>query len=498
VTGSRVGTLKIHLRVPYELGDDTARLKQTVERDLVVRVLEELERILHREHGAEAVIRIQRLALRWQLEVGELFTPELIARLARDLSQALLAEVSRTSVRDQLRPRPDRIAVFANEAHAIAALVADEADRLPVHWVHAGTTLARAWERAVAGGAATLDAVVTWLTRMERLEAGISEAPDPALTALATHVAAAAPMVALVRARRTQRQTPLVIREAVPRGGEPREVLREAQAEERPERQDPPATLAPPSNAGQRAERKDARATPSADSVANAPVVSDMAAVAAPSLVLNGIEAATSFAGLFYLAGRVLELGLAEQLWEVGVAETRVLAHIAAVFVDDLDDPAWRWFGGTFDDQTPSLAGIPTWATDEVIHKTQHELGLRLVRFGVTTTPASLASQLDRLAADCRPSLPLEPACARLVARSVAAVVMMTCARLGVAPSVGTVRDVCARPGRLVRTPEALHVVIPMAFHDIEHRRAGLDHNPGYLPWLRSKLLLELTGGVEL
>jgi hypothetical protein len=212
---------------------------------------------------------------------------------------------------------------------------------------------------------------------------------------------------------------------------------------------------------------------------------------------LDAIAADTAFAGLFYLAGRALEIDLAEQLWAAGLPEGRVLAHVAAALLGDLEDPAWRWFGGAFD-ATPAMPPVPAWAVTEVVEHTQHALGRRLVRFGVSLTPATLTTQLEHLARALVPAVPLEPTAARLVTRSTAALVAITCARLDVTPSVTAVRELCTRPGRLVRTPDELHVIIPIAHADVTHRRAGLDHDPGHVAWLKRKLRIELAGATTL
>ena len=141
---------------------------------------------------------------------------------------------------------------------------------------------------------------------------------------------------------------------------------------------------------------------------------------------------------------------------------------------------------------------VPAWAVTEVVEHTQHALGRRLVRFGVSLTPATLTTQLEHLARALVPAVPLEPTAARLVTRSAAALVAITCARLDVTPSVTAVRELCTRPGRLVRTPDALHVIIPIAHAEIGHRRAGLDHDPGHVAWLKRKVRIELAGATTL
>lgn len=496
---SRVGTLKIHLRVPPELADSSSQLQRSVERDLMVRVLEELEQLLHAEHGRDTVIRIRRLALRWQLGLDELVTPELVTRLARDLSRGIQSEVARMAPRERLRPRPDTIAVFENAAHATAAALADHADDLPTHWVHGSTTAETAWQTTTTAGPTMLAAVVAWLVRMERLEGAVALAPEPVLAALVEHVPDAAPQVALVRARRAVAGArPAAAPQARPTVPATPSTSAEVPSQRAPSTSDLPAValadadaVAPPTSAAQAVPPHAAAPRTDAEPAPTAPVAAHDRAP------IDAVEAETAFAGIFYLAARALEIELAEQLWAAGLPEGRVLAHVAAVLLGDLQDPAWRWFGGAFDEM-PAMPPVPAWAATEVLDHTQHALGRRLVRFGVSQTPAALSAQLDHLAGALAPAIPLEPTAARIVTRSAAALVAITCARLEVTPSVTAVCELCARSGRLVRTPDELHVVISSAYADVKHRRAGLDHDPGYVAWLKRKVRIELVGAESL
>ena len=484
---SRVRALSIRLRVPAELEASASELKHKVERDLIARVLDELERLVHAALGSAVVVRMRRLALRWQLEAGELAAPEVVARLARDLSRSMLDELARASAGERLRPRPETIAAFSDEHHASAALLADAADGLPAHWVHAGASAADTWERASSGGSATLAALVTWLVRMERLDAAASLAPPAVLAALEECVPDAAPAVALVRARRGEAPSGVHAATATPaHAAEPLDGAQPAAAAS------PAIASSPPSHV-----EVAGKATAAPRTAPDVPAAAAAAPAEAAVTGDPGIAAQTEAAGLFYLVARVLEIDLAERLWAVGLPEGDVLAHVAAALLGGIADPAWRWFGGTFD-RTPGLPAVPAWAPPEIEDGVQTALGRRLVRFGIALTPAVLGAQLDHLATALPPPFPLEPVLARIVSRGAAAIACITCARLGVPPSVSTVRAVCTRPGTLVRSAAELHVVIPIRYLDLDYRRAGLDQDPGHVPWLRRTLRIELAGAAEL
>src|SRR5262249_37858873 len=150
------------------------------------------------------------------------------------------------------------------------------------------------------------------------------------------------------------------------------------------------------------------------------------------------------FAGLFYLVGRVLEIELAERLWAAGIQEGDVLAHIAATILGTVDDPAWAYFGGAFEQQ-PRSRLVEPWAVTEVVETVQHSLGRRLVRFGVTVSPETLGNQLDQLACTLVSPVVLDPTLSRVVSRGAAALCVLVGARLGRPPSLENVRAVCAR-----------------------------------------------------
>jgi hypothetical protein len=49
-----------------------------------------------------------------------------------------------------------------------------------------------------------------------------------------------------------------------------------------------------------------------------------------------------------------------------------------------------------------------------------------------------------------------------------------------------------------VLLPDELRVVMSHQTVDIDHRRAGLDHDPGHVPWLGRCLRFEFAGGEEI
>jgi hypothetical protein len=175
----------------------------------------------------------------------------------------------------------------------------------------------------------------------------------------------------------------------------------------------------------------------------------------------------TNFAGVWYLARLVQDLELAEALWAVGVAEGDVLARIAlAILGDDArDDAAWRWFGGAIA-REPEPFELPAWALDEVA--------------------AKLASNLTRLSA---PQL-VEPG-RDVVAIAASALCHLFCTRAGYPTSIDRMRTQLAVRGRMLASDDEVRVFMPIEAIDIDLRRAALDLDPGYLPWLERTVKLE-------
>lgn len=486
---TQVGEVALRLRLPPVLADRSDELAGSVGRPLVVAVLEELERRLCRRLGSNAVVRIRSLPVTWRIDAAALDQSDLAGRLAADLADGILAQLDRRGGPERLRPRGDALVAFVDGDHELAAFLADAADGRAGAWRHGGRRDAgAAWSELLERGAGSAQAALEWLERMERLEAVLAAAPDGARTRLAALLAGAGAGVAagagdprpgVRRARAILEHHPGASgARAGVRAEEPGPATASAIGE------DIAASDGPPASAGPRVDDAAADADRAAPS-APLPESEDTAAAA--------LAARTRAAGLFYLIGRVLEIDLAECLWAVGVPEGEVLAHVAAALLGDGDDPAWRWFGGAFD-RPPRAPEVEAWAAAEVGERVMHGLGRQLARHGMETTPAALDRTLVELADEFPPVTEVGGGLARVVGRAAAALTCMTAARLGRAPDPDLIRTVCHRPGRLELAPDQLTVELAAADLDIEHRRAGLDQDPGQVPWLGRRLAFRFTG----
>jgi hypothetical protein len=497
---SRVDHLRLQLRVPEAARERVDELRRVVERDLVVRVIEAIEEAVHARLGADAIVRIRHLPAQWRIEESELALPELAARLARDMVGLVLDRIDATPRPRRLRPRADAdIVCFEDGAHAAAAELADLADGGAVAWFHPpASSVDAVWQDVVAGGTARVHAVLAWLERMDAVAAVLSATRDAVVAELvATLPAASWPQASRAVLDRRQGEAIASMRRQEPRGAGPSTGDRVAAGARAAAAQAAAAQAAAgghgPAPAHGARLVDGAHAGPGrALRPGDAPDVE----LTSAAVELDDV-AATAHAGLFYLIGRVLELDLAEHLWCAGVPEGDFLCHVAAAILGDAgEDPAWLCFGGALD-HAPVVDGIAAWAVDETAEKIQHALGVRLVRFGVTTTPDALERDLTLLAADLTPAVAVDADAARLIARSAAAIVALACARLGEPPSVARVRALASRPGTIRIESDALRIVIAGGV-DVDVRRAGLDQDPGFAPWLARKVQLVFAGMVEL
>lgn len=490
---SRVRELQLRLSVAQSLAHEAERVQRFAERELVVRMLEALERLVHARFGRDVVICIRRLASRWRVDHRELADPQLAARLAYDVFAQIEADVGETPPAQRPRPSGEHVVVFASPHHAAATYLADLADGTAAWYHPRATTIESTWAAVVSAGGRALRETVQWLRRLDRLDLVLAHAPDDVLDHVVVAVPECAAPVALVRGRRAPAR-PRPASPAATGTAPPAQsiVLREATHSV--------AARAPDASAPDPASETTTRSNSSrADIMRNgepAPVASHAAPAAAPPVPHHdtGHAEATRHARLFYLAGRVLEIELAERLWAAGLPEGDVLAHVAAAIVGADDDPAWRWFGGVFDRQ-PAVPSVEEWALHEVLEQVQHALGRALVAHDVAASPAELEALLARHAAEVRVPSVASPRLATMVAHAVAALAVIVGARLKQAPSLAKLHALCAAPGQLVLADDTLHVLMAHDLVDIEHRRAGLDQNPGYVPWLARTLRIELTGG---
>ena len=465
---SYVREVSLRLRV----GERDARHAETwrdlAEKTLLRNVLEALEEAIVDRLGRDAIVRITHLPLRWRLDARELADTHLHRKLGVELAEGILADAEeqrqpllrpRTatapeSPRERIRwtrPRAGTsIAVFVDEVHELAVAIADLSERASAAFYHPLPALDALWERVIA-----LDAVprvVAWLTAADSLDAAVARAPATVRARGSQPGAARAAVVPPRPAAVLPRATRIV-----PDSARPVEKI-EAPARDAGAMPDP----VPPRD-------RTSEASPAREPT---PIPASGGAVQAGELEGQPTSSVpTAAGGAFYLLASVLELERGEHLWCAGTAEGPVIAQAIASLAPALrDDPAFAVIAGTDD-----AAAIPSWAIEEVVAKIRDSLGRWLARRSVATTSDELASRLASLGGQGE----------QVAASAAAALAAMVCERLVVPWSLEPAAALIARSGRIAFTDDELTIELPLASVTLEVRRAGLDRDPGWIPWLR-------------
>lgn len=182
----------------------------------------------------------------------------------------------------------------------------------------------------------------------------------------------------------------------------------------------------------------------------------------------------------------------------------RGLAALPELILSLVDHPAGRLLTAAAAGSPFALLAWPATTRDQL------EAGVAAIAAGwpdsapPVRAPAALA-QLDprgriRTASgpQPRPILPLadDAYSAALLALTLGAPCHLFAARAGLAPAAaGDLVAACfAIPARVRLTPEAMRIILPIDRTDLRLRLAGLDRNPGWVPWLRRTVRFEFEG----
>jgi hypothetical protein len=201
----------------------------------------------------------------------------------------------------------------------------------------------------------------------------------------------------------------------------------------------------------------------------------------------------TRFAGLFYLLNPIIALDLPEILWCAGALEGAFLRHVARVLLgpEGLDDPAPSILDGAAGITGLAGAELPAWAAAEIGQKARAALAAYCGHCGIAAQPADeLAATIDALAETLPLPAGIGDAASTKAVADVAAIALYAFGiRLGERlDRIGFVERIRI-DGRIECDPPTIRVVMPMDAIDIRIRLAGLDFNPGYLPWLKQRLV---------
>jgi hypothetical protein len=501
---TRLGQARLKVRVAASLADDRSSLRDEAAHVWLPRVLAGLEAEVYQRLGPQARVSVGRLRLRWRTHRRGLHGAE-AEQLGRTLAQDLLLDPAgpRATEPDPASP----IVVFASEAEQRAVLELQRARGEEPAWYHPEELLLEPladWVRRQP------EAIPRWLealVELEAVEGVLARLEEEALRALA----AAWPverwptpaLLAWTRRAPPRRETPPQTEQ---RAGSPRETSPQTEDEAAPQeraaqgRQEAPEQTADPTRlvgepGSQEGSSREGGAPPGApsrgDEVAAAPQRTAGrppergGAAPVPDEQEGPQRVATRFGGLVYLVGRILELDLAEALFFAGFDERQILAHTFAALIEEWD-PLPLALAGV--EELRPLAPVQLWQLQEVQDKVKAALQAQVERrVGPAPWLPAALSQAEALLLERVPPV---------VALTGAAAATLFGAALGLerAPELS---PWLAVGGDLVVAHQRLVVTLPMERIDLDLRRAGLDRDPGWVPWLGARVEIVFRGGEE-
>lgn len=531
----QVDALGLKLVTPGAMRADAALLKARAEQEFMPAVLRSMVRRLGRVYGDKAVIRIRSLRIRCGLRAAQLGAESFAERLGEDLA-AQIAQMAPGRPRAARRPAASAIVqVYRDEAQWQAArLIAAAGRRREPGGPR--RDFGRLWAEIRASRAARFRKVLHRCLEMKGLETILARLDAPALARLEPIVAIAGFAAVHAAVRKALAARP-VGAAAAPPPKPPRNSARRTAdaAAERRSAGTPIGGRPPPDQSGQIAEAgpstpvgkpqartaKAAAAVPAPDSrpsrraperkrrdgapvrprasaparaaraaaKAAGPPIAPPVAIAAPDRVQEtghfGVHAG-AWCGLLFLVNIAVRLELPERLWRIGADEGAVLAAAMARLAGDPEDPAPRLLSAAFPEPPPAPGPIAGWARDELAAGLDQALA-RLP--GAGGDDAALRARIGALETWYGEGAGFD------LAAWCAAVHLAVAEAMIAAPiEPGAVAGRFALAGRIETEAEAIRIVLPMAAIDLDIRRAGLDADPGWLPWLGKRLSFVFEG----
>ncbi|MBX2796116.1 MAG: hypothetical protein KTR31_00565 [Myxococcales bacterium] len=404
-----------------------------------------LERALHALELGQRHVLVRHLVIRWRVPDALLGASDLAERLAAEVAEAL--QPALRAAEAVSRPDPeDEVVVFADEAALWAAAL-----------LHRSTSATRPWFFAEVLAALGADAAAVW-----------AHSPERSVQQLARALGWSAPgHLALDTPRSSPPSWPTAARSHAIGAPPPSDLTAEAWlsdlalhlAQERTRsRSEAPSG------------RREQRAEASAPSLRQPPA--ETASDPAPRVEAE--PALTAFAGACAILRLWLDHAVPAHLYAACIDEGPFLAWALTAQLGA--DPLWEALaGGAID--------APTLQHDQlhdVVRAVQAELGAAGPQAPAWWQPPEAATDAQRLA-----QLLWGAALAAFEARLHEPVDDWSAFQ----------QRFLAVPGRLERHDDAIVVCVDARLVDFDVRRAGLDRDPGYLPWLRSSLRLRYEGG---
>ena len=531
----RVDALDLKLVAPAAMRPAGDALKSRAEGRFMPAVLTAMQKRLSRAYGESAIIRIRALKIRCGMRPSELDE----ARFAEVIGEELASIVEQLVVRERgAGPLPSVSAeaqVYRDAAHLEAAELIAAAARSPGP-SGGRRDFGRLWSQLAREKPDHVEAVLVRCHEAEELDLVLSRLDGRALAALdpivaRSRVAGLAAAVrrarAALRAAAASEETrksgapPAAASDEAPRpparsrkeGGPARRPAAKPASPEPDEEAALPDAEVPPDRPRQRVRREATRngeavvrpaqeassdvETPAPRRIHGTPAmpIAEPPAPAPPGDAPEALEDepgevaswSSEWCALLYLVNVSQRLELPERLWQIGVDEGAVLASIFARLADSDEDPAPRLLSAAFPEAPPPISLVPDWARDEV-RTGALDAAARLLGAPVEPLRARIADLEAFYSAGPEFDIAAWGAACHLAVAE---------AMLGRTLAPGAIAELFARPGRIEADDNAFRVIQPLAAIDLDMRRAGLDLDPGLLPWLDRRLLFLFEGDEE-
>lgn len=520
----RVRSAALQLRLPVGGEEAAPRLAEVMQTRFIPSVLDALRRELDDACGEDAVIRIPKLKLRLRVGPNDTDGSSLARQVARDLAEEVRASLTRASGADGgpvkgvgARYWPQRTAFLAAELAAaargsprpdgdieeipslVARLLAED-DR----------TIASTLTRAETDG--TLPGILAALPRTQ--VARLRDRITPLLGHRVVAVFAARIGEIDVAPGRTpapsEQAPPPTGQSSRPRPDTAKDALRDgsSQVDHASEDADPvekpppekahgpipeaePRRQAEPEKSEVHEKKTGTQADPDADprlepprSIARhtgqerAPSQAGPVGKDEPSGAISVPQYSTRFGLLPCLITVAMRLDLPKRLWRIGVPEGAVLSSVAGVIIGDPSDPIAAILAPEFPGPAPPVPPLPDWARAEI---TDAISGAAAELTGHAVTGATIEMRRMSLAKEVEWRL----------SEWGAATLLSVAEAMLEGDSGGDLAPRLRAPGVIEIQPETIAVRLPLEAVDLDLRRAGLDHDPGWLGWLERRMTLQ-------
>ena len=203
----------------------------------------------------------------------------------------------------------------------------------------------------------------------------------------------------------------------------------------------------------------------------------------------------TAYGGLFYVLNLLLRIELPEILWCAAIDEKSFLFDLAVKLIDDdgkEDAAVYAMSGVDFDKKDYAPSVIPIWAWEEVVRKVYRNIGDRLpessqAKFHSRYPDANIEKIINTQKSETKDTwISLVDICHSLISAA------FLCA-LSPDDSDHTFINHIKAQGVIKESVDEVSVELPMESIDIDVRRAALDVNPGYLQWQRRHHIIIFT-----